>query len=278
MQTVLLTGATGFVGRHLLHDLQQHDFNIVLPVRPDWQNRIDINPKQTRVVETNDLFAETSDWWCTTLKHVDMVIHSAWCAEPGSYLTSPKNLDCLSGTMQLAKAAAQTDVKRFVGLGTCIEYEMSDAPLDLDTPLLPTTPYSAAKVAAFIALQEWFTHTDISFLWCRLFHIYGAGEHPNRLFPAIHKALQAGQSIDLTRGAQIRDFIPVETAAEQIIQGTLSQTTGPANICSGTGRSVKEFAQSIADQYNRRDLLNFGARTDNVIDTPKIIGVPTAFA
>jgi hypothetical protein len=127
MQTVLLTGATGFVGRHLLHDLQQHDFNIVLPVRPDWQNRIDINPKQTRVVETNDLFAETSDWWCTALKHVDMVIHSAWCAEPGIYLTSPKNLDCLSGTMQLAKAAAQTDVKRFVGLGTCIEYEMSDA-------------------------------------------------------------------------------------------------------------------------------------------------------
>jgi nucleoside-diphosphate-sugar epimerase len=277
MQAVLLTGATGFVGRHLLHELEQRRFNIVLPVRPNWQNRIDIKSDQTRIVETSDLFAETSEWWCAALKNVDMVIHSAWCAEPGTYLTSPKNLDCLSGTMQLAKAAAQTGVKRFVGLGTCIEYEISDAPLTLDTPLGPTTPYSAAKVAAFTALQEWFTHTDISFLWCRLFHLYGAGEHPNRLFPAIHKAMQAGQSINLTQGTQIRDFTPVETAADHIIQGALSQTTGPANICTGTGLTVKELAQSIADQYNRRDLLNFGARPDNLIDPPKIVGVPTAF-
>ena len=177
----------------------------------------------------------------------------------------------------MAKVAREVAVSRFVGLGTCIEYEMSDAPLELTSPLAPVTPYAGAKVAAFTALQQWFLHSEVSFLWCRLFHLYGAGEHPNRLFPAIHNGLQAGQVIDLTLGQQIRDFCPIEDAAKMIVDGALSTVEGPANICTGTGRSVRELAEEIADQYGRRDLLNFGARAENLMDPPRIVGVPTDF-
>ena len=277
MTTVLLTGATGFVGRHILAQLEKRGINTVIPVRKNWESRIEIDEALTRVVETIDLFAERYEWWCNTLEGVDTVIHSAWCAEPGFYLTSDKNLDCLSMTVLLAKAASCKGVIRFVGLGTCIEYEMSDEPLNVDHPLSPTTPYSGAKVAAFHALQQWFSHTDISFLWCRLFHLYGAGEDPKRLFPAIHKSLQLGEKIDLTSGTQIRDFIQVEDAARLILDGAFSTCTGSANICSGKGQTVRELAEEIADHYERRDLLNFGARPENLFDPPKIVGVPTVF-
>lgn len=278
MTTVLLTGATGFVGRHILAQLEQRGVRTVIPVRKNWQSRIEIDDTLTSVVETSDLVAEPYEWWCNALDGVNKVIHSAWCAEPGSYLTSEKNLDCLGMTLQLAKAASNTGIVRFVGLGTCIEYEMSDEPLDVDHPLRPTTPYSGAKVAAFHALQQWFDHTDVSFLWCRLFHLYGVGEHPKRLFPAINKSLKLGEKISLTRGTQIRDFIPIEDAAKLILDGAFSTYVGPANICSGKGRAVRELAEKIADQYGRRDLLDFGTRTENLLDPPKIVGVPTSFS
>ena len=93
MTTVLLTGATGFVGRHILAQLEKRGINTVIPVRQNWESRIEIDEALTRVIETIDLFAERYEWWCNTLEGVDTVIHSAWCAEPGFYLTSDKNLD-----------------------------------------------------------------------------------------------------------------------------------------------------------------------------------------
>jgi dTDP-6-deoxy-L-talose 4-dehydrogenase (NAD+) len=277
MGRILLTGATGFVGRQILKVLESQGHETLVIARPGWQNRIEIDNKLTQVKETADLFQETHDWWCDVLQNVHTVIHSAWYAEPGVYLTSPKNLDCLIGTLQLAKAAAASGVNRFVGLGTCIEYQLSDNILTLETPLEPTTPYSAAKVAAYHSLLEYFAHTDISFLWCRLFYLYGEGEDVRRLVPFLHEKLGKGEVADLSSGTQIRDFIDVRDAAEMIVAGALSQTNGAANICTGHGRSVKDLANEIAALYDREDLLNFGARPDNLVDPPSIIGQPTQF-
>lgn len=277
MARVLLTGATGFVGRHILKLLEMQGHDVVLVLRPNWQDRITIDTERTRVIETPDLFAMMPDWWRVALAGVDTVIHAAWYAEPGLYLTSSKNIDCLCGTLQLAKAATQSGVKRFVGLGTCIEYRISDDPLSLETSLEPTTPYSAAKVAAYHTLREWFTYKDVSFLWCRLFYLYGEGEHPKRLVPYLHEKLKNGEVADLTSGKQVRDFIDVKQAARMIVTGSLSSVQGAANICTGQGRSVKQLAEEIADTYGCRDLLNFGARPDNLVDPPCIIGVPTRF-
>ena len=151
MANILLTGATGFVGRQILRQLESQNHNTRLVVRPNWQNRITINEQITHVIETDDLFAQDANWWSRNLGNIDIIIHSAWYAEPGLYLTSSKNDDCLKGTIELAKAALDTNVKRFVGLGTCIEYELSENILSIQTPLSPTTPYSKAKVNMSIA-------------------------------------------------------------------------------------------------------------------------------
>lgn len=277
MARIVLTGATGFVGRQILKVLEHQGHDIRIIVRPGWQDRLSINPHQTTVVQTPDLFAEPVDWWQDALQGIDTVVHAAWYAEPGIYLTSPKNLECLTGTLNLAKAVALSGTPRFVGLGTCIEYQLSDNLLTLDTPLDPTTPYSAAKVAAFYALREHFKHSGTGFLWCRLFYLYGEGEDPRRLVPYLHEKLRHGAVADLSSGHQIRDFIDVKDAAEMIVAGALSQSEGAANICTGQGRSVKELALEIGRYYGRTDLLNFGARPDNLVDPPRIIGRPTQF-
>ena len=77
----------------------------------------------------------------------------------------------------------------------------------------------------------------------------------------------------MTQGTQIRDFLDVGQAARQIIDMAFSGKEGPINICSGLPKSIRALAEAIADIYGRRDLLVFGARQDNLIDPPYLVGV-----
>lgn len=270
---VLLTGGTGFVGRPILAALDQAGMRVRLVVRGNSQRRIPSCPAIESVVPTDDLFSESSAWWAATCAGVDIVIHAAWYAEPGKYLTSEKNLDCLEGTLRLARGAAQAGVKRFVGVGTCFEYDLSGGVLSVDTPLRPITPYAGAKAAAFTALSQWLPARNVDFAWCRLFYLYGEGEDARRLVPYVRSRLAAGLPAELTSGNQVRDFLDVAEAARQIVDIALSDTTGPVNVCSGRPVTVRQMVEAVADEYGRRDLLRFGARPDNLVDPPKVLGV-----
>ena len=275
MKNVLLTGATGFVGRQILKSLLACNCDVTIVVRPGWQDRIPFALGDTTVIEVDNLFAVSTEWWAGVLGGIDTVIHSAWYAEPGKYLTSEKNIDCLIGTSQLAKAAVHSRVQKFIGLGSCIEYQMVETPLDVDSPLDPTTVYSGAKVAAFHALTQFFEQTDTAFLWCRLFYLFGEGEDSRRLVPFLHEKMRKGEVADLTSGNQIRDFMDVSEAAQRIVDLAQTGATGPANICTGQGQTVRALAEGIADGYKSPELLNFGARPDNLVDPPYVVGVPT---
>ena len=275
MDRILLTGATGFVGKQILKQLENKGHRVTIVVKPNWENRITINSSTTKIIEVNDMFSKKSSWWGKKLTDITSIIHTAWYAEPGLYLNSEKNNECFIGTIQLAKAARGKNVKRFVGIGSCIEYKISNKHLSLDTPLSPETLYSEAKVNTFNCLTKLFNNTNTSFLWCRLFYLYGEGEDPRRFTAFLHQALRKGEKANLTSGDQIRDFIDVKLAAKMIINGAFSSTDGPANICTGKGKTIRKIAEEIADIYGRRDLLNFGARPDNLVDPKCVIGVPT---
>ena len=86
--------------------------------------------------------------------------------------------------------------------------------------------------------------------------------------------MDKGEPAELTSGEQIRDFLDVADAGRIISDVALSDQTGPVNICSGAPIKVRELAEQIADQYDRRDLLIFGARPDNPVDPLSVVGVP----
>jgi dTDP-6-deoxy-L-talose 4-dehydrogenase (NAD+) len=270
---ILLTGATGFVGRQILSALLKDDMDVRLVVHAGSEARLPAS-KTADIVQTADLFNENADWWAATCEDVDTVIHAAWYAEPGVYMQSPKNLDCLAGTLQLAKGCVKAGVKRFVGIGSCSEYDMTAGHLSVDTPLRPSTPYAGAKVAAFLALSTLLPQQGIAFAWARLFYLYGEGEDSRRLVPYLRARLSAGEPAELTSGTQIRDYLDVAMAGEEIAELALGQITGAVNICSGQAQTVRELAEKIADEYGRRELLKFGARADNPFDPPCIVGVP----
>jgi dTDP-6-deoxy-L-talose 4-dehydrogenase (NAD+) len=277
-RTVLFTGATGFVGRQILKALAAQSVKVRLIVREGKKHQIETADQIESTVATSNIFSETQGWLEKSCKGIDTVIHAAWYAEPGKYLQSPKNIDCLSGTLALAKACVQAGVRRFVGIGTCFEYDLSPGYLSIDTPLKPTTPYAASKAAAFLALSQYLAAAGIEFVWCRLFYLYGEGEDERRLVPYLRKRLAQGEIAELTSGTQMRDFLDIRKAGRLIAEIAQGKQQGPVNVCSGQPITVRQLAEQIADEYRRRDLLRFGARPDNLVDPPSVVGIKTGVA
>lgn len=271
---VLLTGATGFVGRQVLRELFEHqDVAIRVVALNSDKHLLDSNSAFDNCISTNDIFSESIDWWADACKGVDTIVHMAWYAEPGKYLISPKNLDCLAGTLKMAQGAVKAGVRRFVGIGTCFEYDLKAGALSVETKLNPITPYAASKAAAYQTLSQYMAFEEVQFAWCRLFYLYGEGEDSRRLVPYIRSRLSLGKPAELTSGNQIRDFLDVRDAGKEIANISLGERQGPVNVCSGIPITVRQLAEKIADEYGRRNLLKFGARPDNLIDPPCVLGI-----
>jgi nucleoside-diphosphate-sugar epimerase len=260
---ILLTGATGFVGRQIVRAV----------VRDGKQGQVADKAAVGSTAVSPDIFAESASWWSDVCDGVDTVIHAAWYVEPELYLQSPKNRECLSGTLRIAQGAAQAKVRRVVGIGTLFEYDVSAGYLGVETPLKPSTPYAQAKADAFAALSQLLPRNGIAFAWCRLFYLFGEGEDPRRLVPYVRARLKAGQPAELSSGTQIRDFLDVREAGRMIVETALGPVQGPINICSGKPVTVRQIAEAIADEFGRRDLLRFGARPDNLVDPPCLVGI-----
>jgi nucleoside-diphosphate-sugar epimerase len=270
---ILLTGATGFVGRQVYKSLLNLGIKVRVVLRDGKAAEIESSEHLESIVVTKDLFSENDLWWARVCNGVDIVIHVAWYAEPGKYLDSPKNLDCLTGTLALAKGAAQAKVRRFVGIGTCFEYDLTDGYLSINTPLKPLTPYAAAKTAAFMTLLQWMPSQEMEFAWCRLFYLYGEGEDQRRFLPYLRAKLAKGEVAELSSGEQVRDYLDVREAGKMISDLALSDATGSVNICSEIPVTIRQLAELVADEYGRRDLLHFGAKRISGLDPSCVVGI-----
>lgn len=209
----------------------------------------------SRVVSTPDLFEEDGRWWGQTTEGVDTFVHAAWYTNPQDYMTSEQNRHCEAGTARIAEILADTGVKRFVGLGTCLEYHQTGKVLTTETELRPESPYARAKAQTYQRLRSIFAGANIEFAWCRLFYIHGPGEHESRLVPYIRRAIGEGRVARLRNPAQVLDFLDVRDVAEKITRVVLARETGAFNICSGVGTTVSELSMRIAQEFGRPDLV-----------------------
>lgn len=271
---ILLTGGAGFIGSIVLKVLLYEGYFVRCIIRCGSKQSDFSKHRMVEVVETDDLFLESPEWWAVQCKDIDAVIHMAWYTNTADYLISERNLTCHAGTVNLASGAIKSGVKRFVAIGTSYEYEMSSERLSTSSPLNPKNIYSISKSLTFLALSSFFNLYEINFLWCRLFDIIGEHDDSARLVPYIKKQIQNGLEVELTDGGSIRDFMHVEDVAKDIVSATMkSNLNGAINICSGIPISVKQLALEIARENGAEDLLRFGAKKSNHSEPKSVVGV-----
>src|SRR5207253_10720522 len=160
-------------------------------------------------------------------------INAAWYTNHADYLVHDVNREWVAASLRLADAFAQAGGQRFVGLGSCLEYDVANAagPLAEASPLKPDTLYARCKVELFEALDR----RGLDFAWARIFFVYGPGDRGGRLVPIILDKFSRGEATGPTFGGLRRDYIHVDDLAGQLVRIALADTRGAINC--GTGEA-----------------------------------------
>ncbi len=192
----------------------------------------------------------------------EWLMHLAWTAEPGVYWTSPENVRWVEATLRLLRAFVGSGGTRAVIAGTCAEYEWgcgNGVCIEESTPLRPTTLYGVSKDATRAVAEAFAREAGFEVCWGRIFFLYGPGEPPVRLVPAVARALLAGVPVPVSDGTQVRDFLHVDDVARAFLALLESTATGAVNIGSGEGITVRELIELVAANTGSAELLEFGA-------------------
>lgn len=256
---VLITGASGFVGSHVARLLVAEGCEVYALVRESsnrWRIR-DILPSM--YLRQSDLVAfENVNTYLQEIKP-ELCIHLAWYAVPGKYLNSQENLDSIQASINLLSQLAELGCKRFVGIGTCFEYDLSLGYLSESSLTKPITLYAATKVALSTILQQFAQITEMEVAWIRLFYQYGPMEDERRLVPGIISSLLRDEVVKTTKGEQIRDFLHIEDVASAIWAVAKSNVSGVVNVGSGQPVTVGQIALELGNLLGKPDLIHLGA-------------------
>jgi len=256
---VLVTGASGWVGSHVVRSAVARGWDVYGLVRdPAGSLRWGDAAGRVETVE-----CDLGDWARISelVRDIgaDACVHCAWYAKPGKYLTSPEHVTSLMNSLKLFEALATAGCQRFVGVGSCFEFDAGYGYLSEDTPLQSDSVYSAAKTAASTMLAAMAGQSDVTTTWARLFLQYGPGEDGRRLVPAVVSALLRGERVATTLGEQVRDFLHISDVAEALVAVVEAKFSGTVNIGSGRPVTVREVVETLAEHVGRGELVDFGA-------------------
>ena len=257
MKKVLLTGASGFVGRQCLSALASRGFKI----DGVWSAH-QINTPSDVKIEWHRADLLDSRHVTELMKRIEPthLLHAAWYAVPGKYWDAAENYQWVDASRHLLQTFARFGGQRAVGVGSCAEYDWSYGHHEeTSTPLAPATTYGNCKLETGKFFEAFGLQQGLPTAWGRLFFLYGPHEDQTRLVASVVTALLGDNLALCSAGHQIRDFLHVEDAASALVALLDSEVTGPVNIASGKGASVRDLVTEIARQLAKPELLRLGA-------------------
>jgi dTDP-6-deoxy-L-talose 4-dehydrogenase (NAD+) len=256
MTRIAVTGASGFVGQHVLAALSKTDVEIVAHARtPRSEHGAVARPRWT----TFDLADAANDAF-DRLGRPDVVIHLVWEGLP-NYL-SPRHFEIeLPAQARFLRGLIASGLRSLVVAGTCFEYGMQSGCLHEDMPTLPSNPYGAAKSALRQQLDALNETRPFDLRWLRLFYLYGDGQPLTSLYSSFKAAVTRGdRQFDMSPGDQLRDFMKAEDAAAAIVSVALApRTPRILNICSGAPTSVRNLVEQWRADMGSDIALGLGA-------------------
>jgi nucleoside-diphosphate-sugar epimerase len=254
---ILVTGATGFIGNHVIDELISQDHEIVIicrnrnKLKKSWINRL--------VIIQSDILNFDPIRHKNNLLEIDKVIHLAWDG-----LSNYMDMRHLEHEMFIQytfiKKLVLFGLNDFTITGTCFEYGKTNGQLDVTMITNPENPYAIAKDTLRKYLQLLKLEHNFNLKWVRLFYMYGTGQSSKSILSQLETAIKNKENtFNLSGGEQLRDYLPVEKVASNIIKVSLFNTNETIfNCCSGIPTSIRNLVESHLKINNYSIKLNFG--------------------
>lgn len=269
MSVALVTGASGFVGRHTLLPLTTAGFEVhgvgrdgAADTGTAWHVADLLDPASRR-----SLIAEIKP---------THLLHLAWETRHGHYWEAPENLDWVAATLDLVRCFHRAGGTRLVLAGSCAEYDWTPEALgdrrcrERETPCRPATLYGIAKRAAYELTAAFASRVGMSHAGGRLFLAYGPFENESRLVPAVVRSLLEGRRAQLGDPEKHRDFMDVRDAGAAFAALLESSVEGPVNVATGRCSTIGDVARYLGHLVGKADLLDFGALAPRQNDPPHL--------
>lgn len=250
MQSVLVTGAAGFIGTKLVSELIRQNYKVYTMIEKD-----DINSWERLKAIDNGL--EIIDDSQYMFKYADSYPAFSQIFHLATVGVSPEfkdiNLICdvnIKLGCQLIDFAKENKSGVFINFGSCFEYgDHGNVLLTEDMECRPETLYAISKNVSTNLITGYAKLQNVKMITVRPFGVFGEGEGVTRLAPTIIKGCMNGESVKTTFGEQIRDFVNVKDLVRAVIKLSESQYKAYEvyNICSDYPVSVKNFILEIID-------------------------------
>jgi nucleoside-diphosphate-sugar epimerase len=252
---IAVSGAAGFIGRHVLAELETRSIESIALVRPSTAKarghtrcsvvQLDLNNAPQNAFEL--------------MGRPDVLIHLAWSGLP-NYKSLHHFEQELPAHYRFLKNLIESGLQTLVIAGTCFEYGMQSGLLSEGLAVSPSNPYAFAKDALRCQLEYLKAAHPFNLIWMRLFYLYGEGQPQSSLLPQLKGAVERGDRIfNMTGGEQLRDYLSVDDTARYIVSLALTKKDiGVVNVCSGIPVSVRRLVEGYVKENGWNISLNFG--------------------
>ena len=254
---IAMTGATGFVGRHVAQAARGRGHDVIALVRS-------VNDARRRPWLTDAQLEEVNierppGTWSASVAGADAVVHLAWAGLP-NYKSFVHVERGLPQQIAFLKALLRAGPRRFIVAGTCLEYGLREGELDESMEAVPNVAYAIAKNVLRQLLADAAAAHGVDLRWARLFYTYGEGQNPNSLLAQLDRAIDDAQpTFNMSGGEQLRDYLPIESVAQYLLDlAEVDAFAGIVNICSGEPVSVRSLVERHIAARGARIALNLG--------------------
>lgn len=252
---VAVTGASGFIGQHVIDEIRRHSAEIEIIA-------ITRSLGSQRIKGVNCINVDLSEATSSTFEKIgkpDVLIHLAWGG-----LSDFKALSHFEHELPVhfhfLQQLVKSGLKSIFVAGTCFEYGLYSGSLDEELKTSANTSYGFAKDVLRRQLEFLQKNIKFSLIWGRLFYLFGTGQARNALRPQLLNAIQEDNKFfNMSGGEQLRDYLNVEIAAKYIVTLAIyEKNIGIINICSGIPISIRNLVESWIAEQQTSIQLNLG--------------------
>lgn len=266
MKTIVVTGANGYIGRHVVDAFVEKGARVVA---------FDLNegPEKAGVAwVTGNILDPNFDSSVLEAYEPDACLHLAW--RNGFNHNAETHMLDLSSHYRFLCKMVELGIKQIAVMGTMHEVGYWEGPISEDTPCNPMSFYGIAKDSLRRAFFARVKSENITAQWLRAYYIYGDDIASQSIFGKILRADAAGQeTFPFTSGKNKYDFIKVDELAQQICSCLLQDSVrGVINCCTGSPLSLGEAVEGFIEENGLSIKLGYGEYPDRPYDSPGVWG------